>query len=71
LSPVKSAIKPGSCNPHADYYEWLNQQAGVLREMQPLHLDWRELAEELEKMGARERRELISPLRILMAHALK
>jgi hypothetical protein len=68
---VKTALKPPSFDPQADYYEWLNQQARALREMQPLYLDWRELAEELEEMGARERRELISHLRILMAHLLK
>jgi hypothetical protein len=60
--------------PHAvqaDYYEWLHDQARALRGQRPAFLDWRKLAEELEEMGARERRELVSHLRILMAHMLK
>jgi hypothetical protein len=68
---MKTALKPRSCDPETDYYEWLKQQARALREKHPRYLDWRELAEELEEMGARERRELTSHLRILMAHLLK
>jgi Domain of unknown function DUF29 len=60
-----------SQNPEVDYYDWLKRQAQVLRSKRPSFLDWENLAEELEAMGARERRELISHLRILLAHLLK
>jgi Domain of unknown function DUF29 len=49
-----------SQNPEVDYYDWLKRQAQVLRSKRPSFLDWENLAEELEAMGARERRELIS-----------
>jgi hypothetical protein len=54
-----------------DYYDWLCSQATALKTSRPQFLDWEKLAEELEEMGARERRELVSHLRILMAHLLK
>jgi hypothetical protein len=60
-----------SQNPELDYYDWLKRQAQALRRKRPSFLDWENLAEELEAMGARERRELISHLRILIAHLLK
>jgi hypothetical protein len=60
-----------SRNAEADYYDWLRRQAQALRSKRPSFLDWENLAEELEAMGARERRELISHLRILIAHLLK
>ena len=68
---MKTAAKSHSRDPQADYYDWLNRQARALRDKQPHYLDWRELAEELKETGARERRELVSHLRILMAHLLK
>ncbi|HEX4209286.1 MAG TPA: DUF29 domain-containing protein [Candidatus Binataceae bacterium] len=66
---MPAAVK--SQNPEPDYYDWLRRQALILRSERPSFLDWENLAEELEAMGARERRELISHLRILIAHLLK
>jgi len=60
-----------SHNRKTDYYDWPNRQAEALRLNRQPFLDWENLAEELEAMSARERRELISHLRILMAHLLK
>lgn len=68
---MKTAAASGSHERQADHYEWLHEQARALRSKQPALLDWQKLAEELEEMGARERRELVSHLRILMAHMLK
>jgi Domain of unknown function DUF29 len=41
-----------------DFHGWLLGQAAALRAQDYEELDWDHLAEELEIMGARERREL-------------
>ncbi len=55
----------------ADFHRWLNSQAAALRARRANLVDWEGLAEELEAMGARERRELVAHLRNLLAHLLK
>ncbi len=55
----------------ADFSLWALGQAHLLREQSREGLDWNYLAEELENMSARERRELASRLRILWLHLLK
>ncbi|MCC5896574.1 MAG: DUF29 domain-containing protein [Phormidium sp. BM_Day4_Bin.17] len=54
-----------------DFYQWTQRQSAMLRSRQVEHLDWDHLAEELESMGKRERRELSNRLGILLAHLLK
>ena len=54
-----------------DFYAWLLDQADVLRAYRPSFLDWAGVAEELEAMGASEKRELKSRLIMLTAHLLK
>jgi len=54
-----------------DFHSWLMDQAAALRARDYESLDWDHLAEELELMGARERRELRSELKILLLHLLK
>ncbi|MDD2768842.1 MAG: DUF29 domain-containing protein [Methylococcus sp.] len=54
-----------------DFYTWTHIQAGLLREGRLAELDTVHLIEELEAMGARERRELVSQLTVLLAHLLK
>ena len=54
-----------------DFHGWLLDQAAALRTRDYESLDWDHLAEELELMGARERRELRSELKILLLHLLK
>ncbi len=54
-----------------DFHGWLLDQAAALRARDYESLDWDHLAEELEQMGARERRELRSELKILLLHLLK
>jgi hypothetical protein len=54
-----------------DFHGWLLDQAAALRLRDYESLDWDHLAEELELMGARERRELRSELKILLLHLLK
>lgn len=54
-----------------DFYAWTQQQAQILRAGRLAELDIDYLIEELESMGATERRELISRLEILLMHLLK
>jgi len=54
-----------------DFYTWTYRQADLLREGRFNELDTTHLIEELESMGARERRELGNRLAVLLAHLLK
>lgn len=61
----------------SDFHAWTRQQAHALRALQQEgtvlrnDLDLARLAEEVENMGARERRELVNRLRVLLTHLLK
>lgn len=54
-----------------DFYAWTQQQAKLLRNKQIEHIDWDNLAEEIEDMGRSEKRQLESRLEILIMHLLK
>ena len=54
-----------------DFYAWTKAQAALLREEELAELDLPNLAEELEAMGRRKRRELTNRLRVLLMHLLK
>lgn len=54
-----------------DFYGWSQEQAQLLRAGQWDVLDIEHLIEEMENMGARERRELKSRLIVLLQHLLK
>ena len=54
-----------------DFYAWTLQQAALLREGRLSEADIDYIVEELESMGASERRELTNRLAVLMAHLLK
>lgn len=54
-----------------DFHAWSQEQADLLRVQRFAEIDVDHLIEELEAMGARERRELISRLKVLLAHLLK
>jgi len=54
-----------------DFFAWTRQQADFMRERQFQELDLEHLIEEIESMGASERRQLVSGLKMLMAHLLK
>ncbi len=54
-----------------DFHGWLLDQASALREQRHSALDLEHLAEELEAMAARERRELKNQLKRLLIHLLK
>lgn len=54
-----------------DFHEWALQQAELLHNAAFDKLDIANLVEEIQAMSARERRELISRLRVLLMHLLK
>ena len=55
----------------SDFYAWTQRQAALLRLGSFGELDVEQLAEEVESMGRRERRELSNRLAELVAHLLK
>lgn len=54
-----------------DFFAWSQEQADLLRAGHYGDIDVDHLVEELESMGARERRELTSRFKVLLAHLLK
>jgi hypothetical protein len=54
-----------------DFYEWTVRNATLLRAGRVSEADLEHIAEEIEDMGKRERRELLSRLGALFAHMLK
>jgi hypothetical protein len=54
-----------------DFYAWTQYQAALLRTEKWQDLDHINLAEELESLGNRDKRELESRLDVLMMHLLK
>jgi hypothetical protein len=54
-----------------DLYAWSLEQAALLRARRADGLDWDHLAEEIEWMVGRDRRELKNRLRIIVLHLLK
>ena len=54
-----------------DLHAWSLEQAELLRARRTEGLDWDHLAEEIEAMVGRERRELKNCLRIALLHLLK
>jgi hypothetical protein len=59
----------GGCD--EDFFLWTQRQARLLRERRFTLLDAENLAQEIEDMGKRDRRELESRLRVLVMHLLK
>jgi len=54
-----------------DLHAWSLEQAALLRARRTEGLDWDHLAEELEAMAGRDRRELKHRLRVILLHLLK
>jgi hypothetical protein len=54
-----------------DFFAWTQEQAKILRAHRTAGLDWENLAEEIDSMGRRDRRELESRLRLMLHHLLK
>jgi hypothetical protein len=54
-----------------DFYRWTQQTAALIKQGRFNEIDAEHLIEEIESMGASERRELESRLEVLIAHLLK
>ena len=54
-----------------DFFAWTQQQSSLMREHQFDALDLEHLIEEIESMGASERRQLANRLKLLLAHLLQ
>lgn len=54
-----------------DFYSWINQNVELLREGRLTEVDAEHIAEELESMGKRDRRQIRSRLQLLVMHLLK
>jgi hypothetical protein len=54
-----------------DFYEWTVRNASLLRSGRASEADLAHIAEEIEDMGKRERRDLLHRLSIVIAHLLK
>jgi hypothetical protein len=54
-----------------DFFEWTQHTAALLRSGQLDAVDVEHLAEEVEEMGKRDRREVDSRLTVLLTHLLK
>lgn len=55
----------------SDFYQWVQQTAGALKDKAFDQVDWDNVIEEIESMGRSERRELKSRLIVLLEHLLK
>jgi hypothetical protein len=54
-----------------DYFAWTVEQARVLRTLQPVDLDWENVAEEIESLGRSDKQRIASNLNVVLLHLLK
>lgn len=69
--PVRLAEASKLVDYEGDFFLWTQQQAQLLRNRSEPLVDWSNVAEEIESLGRRHRRELGSRLRVLILHLLK
>jgi len=60
-----------SVNYEEDFYLWIFHNADLLRQGKFAEADIENIVEELESMGRRDKRELISRFTVLLSHLLK
>jgi hypothetical protein len=63
-------VNPGA-GYDADFFEWTQSTAEMIRQGRLAEVDLEHVAEEIEDMGKRDRREVRSRLIVLIAHLLK
>jgi len=68
-TPFKA--KPASDLYETDFFRWTQEQAALLRAGEASAIDWKNVAEEIDSLGRRDRREIGSRLKVLIAHLLK
>lgn len=54
-----------------DFYTWTQRQAALLRVEEWEKLDWQRIAEEIESLGKKDKRQVQSRLAVLIMHLLK
>lgn len=54
-----------------DFYTWTQRQAALLRMEEWEQLDWQHIAEEIESLGKKDKRQVQSRLAVLIMHLLK
>ena len=70
----RTATKKQTASPDAyedDFYRWCKDQSALIRAGRIEDIDLPHLAEEIEDMGGRDRREMTSRLVVLLMHLLK
>lgn len=54
-----------------DFYQWTQSQSDLLRVEEWEQLDWQHIAEEIESLGKKDKRQVQSRLAVLITHLLK
>jgi hypothetical protein len=54
-----------------DFYQWTQSQSDLLRVEGWEQLDWQHIAEEIESLGKKDKRQVQSRLAVLITHLLK
>ncbi len=68
---AESLTRPAGKLYDKDFVAWASETARLLREGRFREIDVEHLAEEVEDMAGRDKRELLSRLTVLMSHLLK
>jgi hypothetical protein len=71
MATAKQLEQTGTNLYEQDFLAWTISQAEALRARQAVALDWANLLEEVESMGASQRRELRNRMRVLLMHLIK
>jgi hypothetical protein len=71
MATARQLEQPTTSLYERDFLAWTEDQAVALRTRQVSDLDWSNLLEEVESMGASQRRELENRLTILLMHLMK
>jgi hypothetical protein len=72
MDDVKQIDRPAdSANYETDFYAWALDQAARIRALAVPGLDVENVAEEIESLGRRDKRELYNRSRVLLLHLLK
>lgn len=68
---MDGAIEVAPARYDEDFHVWAQQQAAAIRAQDWKNVDWEHLAEEVETLGASDRRELENRITTIIEHLLK